>query len=131
MSDLNSINFTGNLGGDAETKDVNGQVKARYRIAVSGRKSDSTTWLTCEHWDPHQNLLPLLTKGKKVAISGRIEEQGWTGKDGERKSALVVVVHSLNLIGPREQPQAERPPSVVQGAGRRPKWEQDNDQTPF
>lgn len=130
MSDLNNICFTGNLGADPETKDINGEVKARYRIAVSGRKADSATWLTCEHWGPHPNLLPLLTKGKKVAITGRLEEQNWAGKDGAPKSALVVVVHSVNLIGPREQ--ADRPPSVVQGVGgRRPKWEQDNDQTPF
>lgn len=128
MSDLNTICFTGNLGADAETKDINGEVKARYRVAVSGRK-DSTTWLTCEHWGPHPNLLPLLVKGKKVAISGALEEQGWVGKDGQPKSALVVRVFNLNLIGPREA-QPERPPSVVQGAGgRRPKWEAD--ETPF
>jgi single-strand DNA-binding protein len=129
MSDLNSINFTGNLGGDAETKDINGELKARYRVGISGRGKDETTWVTCEHWGPHQNLLPLLTKGKKVAVSGKLEEHGWVGADGKPRTAMVVRVYSLNLIGPKEQP-AERPPSVVQGAGRRPKWE-DNDQTPF
>jgi single-strand DNA-binding protein len=126
MSDLNVFTCTGRLGGDAETKDVNGSVKARYRLAIQGRK-DQTTWLTCEHWDPHQNLLPLLTKGTKVGLTGRIEEQKWTGKDGAERSALVFVVGLLSLLGSKEQ--SERPPSVIAGASRRPKWEAD--ETPF
>jgi len=128
MSDLNCFSCTGNLGGDAETKDFEGRVKARYRIAISGRK-DSTTWLTCDHWDVHPNLLPYLTKGKKVALSGRIEEQGWTGKDGQPKSAIVFVVNNVTLLGGKEPEAAPRPPSVIQGAGRKPKWE--SDETPF
>lgn len=129
MSDLNNFCATGNLGGDAETKDFDGRVKARYRIAISGRKEGSTTWLTCDHWDVHPNLLPYLTKGKKVAISGRIEEQGWVGKDGQPKSAIVCVVNNVTLIGGKEEPKADRPPSVIQGAGRKPKWE--GEDTPF
>lgn len=128
MADLNVFSCTGNLGGDAETKDFDGKVKARFRVAVSGRK-DNTTWLTCDYWDVHPNLLPHLTKGKKVALSGRLEEQGWTGKDGQPKTALVFVVQNVTLIGSPE-PQAQRPVGVVAGAPRRPKWEAD-EATPF
>lgn len=127
MSDLNVFSCTGNLGGDIEMKDINGKAKGRYRIAIAGRK-DQTTWLTCDHWEPHPNLIPHLTKGKKVALSGRIEEQGWAGKDGQPKTALVFVVNNLTLIGSKEP---ERRPGVVSGAPRRPQWEQDADQTPF
>lgn len=129
MSDLNTFACTGNLGGDIEVKEMSeGKLKGRYRIAISGRKEGSTTWLTCDHWDPHPNLIPHLTKGKKVAVSGRIEEQGWTGKDGQPKSAIVVVVSNVTLLGGKE-PEAPRQPSVIQGAGRKPKWEADA--TPF
>lgn len=130
MSDLNVFSCTGNLGGDIEVKEMSeGKLKGRYRIAISGRK-DNTTWLTCDHWDPHTNLIPHLTKGKKVAISGRIEEQGWTGKDGQPKTAIVLVVSNVTLLGGRE-PQAEAPrqPAVISGANRKPKWESDD--TPF
>jgi single-strand DNA-binding protein len=129
MSDLNQFCCTGNLGGDAETKDFDGRIKARYRVAISGRK-ESTTWLTCDHWDCHQNLVPHLTKGKKVAIAGRIEEQSWTAKDGTPKSAIVLVVGNVTLLGGKEpEPEQERRPTVIQGAGRKPKWE--SDATPF
>jgi single-strand DNA-binding protein len=127
MSDLNVFTCTGRLGGDAETKDINGRLKARYRLAVQGRK-DNATWLTCEHWDPHQNLLPLLTKGQRVGLTGRIEEQKWTAKDGAEKTALVFVVGVVSLLGSKESSD-ERPPSVIAGAQRRPKWE--SDATPF
>ena len=125
MSDLNVFTCTGRLGADAETKDINGAVKARYRLAIGGKK-DETTWLTCEQWDPHPNLLPLLTKGQRVGLTGRIEEQHWKGKDGTERSAIVFRVGLVSLLGSKEQ---ERPPSVVAGAGRRPKWE--TDETPF
>ena len=130
MSDLNQFCCTGNLGGDIEVKEMkDGKVKGRYRLAISGRKEGATTWLTCDHWEPHPNLIPHLTEGKKVAISGRIEEQGWVGKDGQPKSAIVLVVSNVTLLGGRGEPKAERPPSVIQGAPRRPKWEEDS--TPF
>lgn len=131
MADLNTFCCTGNLGGDIEVKEMgDGQVKGRYRIAISGRKEGATTWLTCDHWGVHPNLVPHLTKGKKVALAGRIEEQGWTGKDGQPKTAIVMVVNSVTLLGGAE-PKAEAPrqPSVIQGAGRKPKWE--SDATPF
>lgn len=131
MSDMNCFSCTGNLGGDVEVKEMqDGSVKGRYRIAISGRKDGATTWLTCDHWGLHPNLVPHLTKGKKVGLSGRIEEQGWTGKDGQPKSAMVFVVNSVTLLGGKaDAEQAPRQPSVVQGAGRKPKWE--SDATPF
>lgn len=131
MADLNVFTCTGNLGGDIEMKDIGGKAKGRYRIAISGRK-DQTTWLTCDHWEPHPNLIPHLTKGKKIALSGRLEEQGWTGKDGQPKTAMIFVVNNVTLIGGKESPaESPRQPGVMQGAGRRAKWEMDDDQTPF
>lgn len=129
MADLNTFCCTGNLGGDVEVKDVGGKVKGRFRVAISGRKDGATTWLTCDQWDIHQNLIPHMTKGKKVALSGRLEEQGWTGKDGQPKTALIFVVSNVTLIGGKEPEAAPRQPAVVQGAGRKPKWESDD--TPF
>lgn len=130
MADLNTFCCTGNLGGDIEVKEMNdGAVKGRYRVAISGRKEDSTTWLTCDHWGVHPNLVPHMTKGKKVALSGRIEEQGWTGKDGQPKTAIVFVVNSVTLIGEPKGDGGPRKPSVIQGAGRKPAWE--SDASPF
>lgn len=129
MSDLNVYSCTARLGTDAEIKDINGKTKARYRVAVSGRK-DQTTWLTCEQWEPHPVVLPLLVKGARVALSGRLEEQQWTGKDGAAKSAMVFVVGNVTLLTPKAAAE-ERPQTVIQGAPRRPKWETDDADTPF
>lgn len=127
MSDLNSFTCTCRLAADAEVRDVNGKSKARYRVAISGRK-DSTTWLTCEHWEPHPVVLQAMTKGTRVGISGRLEEQQWTSKEGEKKSAFVLVVNNVALLSPKQQ-QEEREPTVIAGAPRRPKWEAED--TPF
>lgn len=130
MSDMNVCCFTARLGADAETREVAGKQKSRYRVAVGGRK-DQTTWLTCEHWECPPGLISLLTKGQRVAIAGRLEEQRWTGKDGTEKSAFVVVVSNLQVLSPPRQQQEERPATVIPGLGGRkvPAWESDD--TPF
>jgi single-strand DNA-binding protein len=129
MSDMNVCCFTGRLGGDAETKDASGKQKSRYRLAVGGRK-DQATWLTCEHWDCPPALRALLTKGQRVAVSGRLEEQQWTSQDGTKKSAYVVVVYNLQILSP-PRPAEERPATVIPGLGGRhvPAWESED--TPF
>jgi single-stranded DNA-binding protein len=127
VSDLNVFSCTGRLGFDAETKEFNGKTKARYRVAVGGRK-DTTLWLSCDHWNCHPAILQALVKGARVGLTGRIEEQKWTSKDGAEKSAFVLVVNDVALLSPK-QPQEEREPTVIAGAPRRAKWE--TDETPF
>jgi single-stranded DNA-binding protein len=126
VSDMNVFSCTGRLGFDAESKDFSGKTKARFRVAVDGRK-ESTLWLTVDYWNCHPVVLQALVKGAKVGVTGRLEEQKWTGKDGAERSAIILVAGDVTLLSPRRQ--EEREPTVVAGAPRRPKWE--TDETPF
>lgn len=126
MSDLNVFSCTGRLAADAETKDFDGKVKARYRLAVGGWKG-STFWLSCDHWRCNPAILPALVKGARVGVTGRLEEQKWTNKEGVERSAIILNVQDIALLSPKQQ--EEREPTVIAGAPRRPKWE--TDETPF
>jgi len=102
---MNCCVFSGNLTRDAVSKDVNGTEVARYAVAVNGRKDGEVTYLQCSHWNP-KGVLPFLTKGKQVCVSGSIRLATWD-KDGEQKSAIEMNVRNLTLMGGGEKKKAE------------------------
>jgi len=93
---MNSCVFSGNLTKDAMSKEVNGSTVARYTVAVNGRK-DEVTYVQCSHWEP-KGVLPYLTKGKSVIVSGAIRLAQWEN-NGEPKSAIELRVSRLVLQG--------------------------------
>ena len=101
---MNCCVFSGNLTSDARSKDVNGTEVARPSAAVNGRKDD-VTFIQCSHWNP-KGVLPYLTKGKQVCVSGSIHLAQWE-KDGEPKSAIELNVRSLTLMGGAEKKQQQ------------------------
>lgn len=67
----------GNLGSDAEVKNVNGAEFISFRVADNrsfvgedGITRTSTTWLSCSMDGSRKNIVPYLKKGQKVYIEG-------------------------------------------------------------
>lgn len=96
MPSVNQCNFVGNLTRDAETRTVGEAEVARYSIAVNGRK-DKVLYIDCDHWRAG-GVVPFLTKGTPVFVTGEIEQQSWE-KDGQTKSKMVLQVRQLQLLG--------------------------------
>jgi single-strand DNA-binding protein len=74
---------TGNLGRDAELKDVAGQRVCSFSVA-STRKvkgSDETTWIDASIWGQRgDKLAQYLSKGTKVTIVGQLSTREHNGK---------------------------------------------------
>jgi len=102
---MNCCVFSGNLTKDAVSKEVNGTEVARYSVACTGRKDGEVTYVQCNHWNP-KGVLPFLTKGKPVCVSGSIRLAQWE-KDGEPKSAIEMNVRSLVLLSGGEKKQQQ------------------------
>lgn len=96
MASLNQCSFIGNLTRDAESRTVGETEVAKYAIAVNGRK-DKVMYVDCDHWRPG-GVVPYLTKGTPVFVTGEIEMQSWE-KDGQTKSKLVLNVRQMQLLG--------------------------------
>jgi len=43
-----------------------------------------------------------LTKGRQVAVEGRLRWRSWETQEGQKRSAVSVVANSVQFIGPRE-----------------------------
>lgn len=96
MASVNQCNFVGNLTRDAESRTVGEAEVARYSIAINGRK-DKVMYIDCDHWRPG-GVVPYLTKGQPVFVTGELEQQSWE-KDGQTRTKMVLQVRQLQLLG--------------------------------
>lgn len=120
---MNVFSFTGAIGQDCETKYTqNGTAICEFSVAVTSGYGDKqkTTWAKCALIGKRaEGQLPqYLVKGQKVAISGELTLDQWEN-NGQKYSALKVVVGSLDLIGEKKAQDGYVPPSVPQNQASR------------
>ena len=99
---MNNATFIGNLGKDAELKELEGGKKViNFSIAVQDGK-ENTLWIDCAKWSEKTGVLPYLKKGTKVAVTGNVGIRIWAGG-----AALTLRVLDLELLGQKETAAAD------------------------
>lgn len=117
---MNSWNFTGNLGGDAELRFTkSGTEVLQFTVATTSGYGErkATSWARCTLFGKRaDSLAPYLLKGQQVAVTGEVKLHEWTNKAGETKQSLEVSVQDVTLIGgkPAGSPPAARARPVAQ-----------------
>ena len=110
---MNSINFTGNLGSDAEQKILaDGTSIVSMNVPCKSGFGDKaiTTWLRCSLFGNRgASLMPHLTKGSLVGITGEFSAREYTDRDGNKKQSLEVRVSDVSLLGGRKDAPAAAP----------------------
>lgn len=95
---MNIFSFTGNLGKDCRTGDVNGTAVCNFTVAVKSGFGDreQTLWVDCALWGRQAaSTLPnYLLKGQQVAVSGELGT-----KEHEGKTYMTLNVNSVDLVG--------------------------------
>jgi single-strand DNA-binding protein len=98
----------GNLGKDAEVKQLGGQTVCNFSVASSSKVKgeETTTWVSCALWGKRgESLADYLTKGKSVCVSG-----GLTTREHNGKTYLEMRVDDVKLMGGgKEQATETRP----------------------
>ena len=106
MKDLNTWSGTGRLGQDVQAPQGNGPAKFSIAVNDNVKKGDQwedeTSWIDIVYW--HKSLIPKLTKGKQIAIQGRLRQEKWTDREsGANRSKLVIVADFIQLLGESRQ----------------------------
>ena len=109
MSTLrNKVQLIGNLGKDPEIVNFEGDKKlARFTIATNetyknqkGEKVTDTQWHNVVAWGKTAEIIEnYLTKGKEVAIEGKLTSRSYDDKDGNKKYITEVVCNELVMLG--------------------------------
>lgn len=98
------LTVTGNLGGDAEKKDVGGKTVYEFSVAARGGKNDETTWYRVACWgDFWKGVAQYLVKGKQVCVVGGLKVRTYKKKDGTDGFSLDVRADNVELLGGGEK----------------------------
>ena len=92
-----SVSFAGNLTDNPELRHTEGGIaRARFRVAVSGRRDQEPSFFTVVVWrDQAQHAAESLAKGSRVVVMGRLQQRAWTAEDGSARSTIEVVAEEL------------------------------------
>ena len=108
MGSVNRVILVGNLGRDAEVRHTaNGQAVATLNLATTenwkdkeGQRQEKTEWHRVVVWGKTAEALgQYLTKGKQIAIEGRIETRQWDDKDGNKRYTTEIKADRVTLLG--------------------------------
>jgi len=104
MVDSN-VSIVGNLTRDPELRFTNtGQPIASFAVAVNRRWQNKTTqeweevvsYFTVDCWAKlAENAAESLTKGTRVVVTGRLEQQSWETPEGEKRSKIKIVADEV------------------------------------
>lgn len=102
---FNKTILMGRLTKDPELKaTTSGKRVCSFTLAVDKPGKDAgANFIDCESWEQTAEFVgKYLKKGALVFIEGRLDQQTWE-KDGQKRSAIRVVVSMAQAIGKKEQ----------------------------
>ena len=104
----NKVQLIGNVGNDPEIKNLEGGKKlANLTIATNdsyknekGEKVEQTEWHRVIAWGKTAEIIEkYVTKGKEIAIEGKLTHRSYEDKNGEKRYITEVVVNELLILG--------------------------------
>jgi single-strand DNA-binding protein len=110
-TNINRVTVTGNLTRDPELRELpSGTSVCKMRIAVNSRRKDeSGQWVDKPNyfdvtvWGAQgENCSTYLSKGRPVAIDGRLEWREWQTQEGGKRQSVEIIADSVQFLGSRD-----------------------------
>jgi single-strand DNA-binding protein len=104
----NKVQLIGNLGNDPEIINLeSGKILAKFSIATNesykntkGEKITDTQWHNIVAWGKTAEIVEkYVTKGKEIAIEGKLTSHSYETKEGEKQYVTEVVCNELLMLG--------------------------------
>jgi single-strand DNA-binding protein len=109
-ANINRVVLVGNLTRDPELKHTpSGTPVCSLRIAVNSRRKDeSGNWTDKPNYfsvsvfgNQAESCSQYLSKGRPVAVDGRLDWREWQAQDGSKREAVEIVAESVQFLGSR------------------------------
>src|ERR1043165_2864219 len=111
-TNINRVVLTGNLTSDPELRSLpSGASVCKLRVACNTRRKDGPTneWVDKPNyfdvtvWGAQgENCARFLSKGRPVAIDGRLEWREWESPEGQKRQAIDIIADSVQFLGSRD-----------------------------
>jgi single-strand DNA-binding protein len=112
-TNINRVVMTGNLTADPELRTLpSGMSVCNLRIACNTRRKNQSTgewedkpnYFNVTVWGAQgENSARYLSKGRPVAIDGRLEWREWEAQDGSKRQATDIIADSVQFLGSRDE----------------------------
>ncbi len=129
MASLNKVLLIGNLTRDPDVKMLsNGRPVCNFGLALNrnykdaeGNRKEEVTFVDVECYGPRAEAVGrFFTKGRSIFVEGRLKFDQWESKEGEKRSALRVVLDNFEFVDSKQeasglgerQPDIDTPPKV-------------------
>jgi single-strand DNA-binding protein len=108
MNSFNKITIVGYLGKDPEIRHTpQGTAVCNFTVATTekrkdrtGEAQDVTTWFRVSAWGRQAEIASqYLAKGRQVYVEGRLRQEEYTDKDGNRRQSLEVTATDIHFLG--------------------------------
>jgi single-strand DNA-binding protein len=110
-TNINRVVLTGNLTRDPELRSTSsGTSVCSLRIACNTRRKgpsgdweDKPNYFDVTVWGAQgENCARFLSKGRPVAIDGRLEWREWETPEGHKRQAVDIIADAVQFLGSRE-----------------------------
>ena len=109
-SNINRVILTGNLTRDPELRATGGGMAiCALRIANNTRRKQGDEWVDyANYFDVKifgrqgENAAQYLSKGRPVAIDGRLEWREFTDQQGNKRQAVEIIADNVQFLGGRD-----------------------------
>ena len=112
MNNINRVVITGNLTADPELRSTpSGTPVCSLRIACNTRRKEDGEWVDKPNYfnvtvwgGQGENVARYLSKGRPVAVDGRLEWREWETSEHQKRQAVSVVADTVQFLdGPGER----------------------------
>jgi single-strand DNA-binding protein len=127
MNNINRVVITGNLTADPELRSTpSGTAVCNLRIACNTRRKENGEWVDKPNyfnvtvWGAQgENAARYLSKGRPVAVDGRLEWREYEAQDGSKRQAVDIIADSVQFLngGNGAGNGSEEPELATVGAG--------------
>jgi single-strand DNA-binding protein len=111
-TNVNVAVITGNLTRDPELRSLpSGTSVCKLRVAVNSRRKDGASgeWVDKPNyfdvtvWGAQgENCSTYLSKGRPVAVQGRLDWREWEAEGGGKRQAVEIIADSVQFLGSRD-----------------------------
>jgi single-strand DNA-binding protein len=120
---VNSVALIGRLTANPTVHAGEKHESCTFRLAVPKSVGDGADFIDIVTFDKLASVCAeWLTKGREVAVVGKLRFSEWTGRDGERRSKLQVVADAVQFLGSPKttKPAADESEEPAVGGAYRP-----------
>jgi single-strand DNA-binding protein len=110
-TNINRVVVTGNLTKDPELRSTpGGTAVCNLRVAVNSRRKnpsgeweDKPNYFDVTVWGAQgENCATYLSKGRPVAIDGRLDWREWETQNGDKRQSVSIIADSVQFLGSRD-----------------------------